>query len=50
MEDWGAACGGIGVVIGIGIGVGVGIGVGIPEGACRCAAEGHMALCHGSTD
>ncbi len=48
MEDWGAACGGIGVEIGIGIGVGV--GVGIPEGACRCAAEGHMALCHGSTD
>ena len=42
MEDWGAACGGIGVEIGI--------GVGIPEGACRCAAEGHMALCHGSTD
>ena len=46
MEDWGAACGGIGV----GIGIGIGIGVGIPEGACRFAAEGHMALCHGSTD
>ena len=40
------AFGAVGVGVGVGIGTGTGTWVvlaGIPEGACACGAEGHMA-------